>query len=296
MNLAELERRLLARIPAKDAEEWDHVGCSVGDPAERVTGILCALDPTPAAVEAARDRGANVLLTHHPVYLEAPDRLSPEPADSTIGAATLWKAIERGVALIALHTNLDRSEEALRFFGELLELPYLGRATGEGYGALVDGSETTISELLARLEERLGARPAVWARSIDESTGALHRTSTNGPRGAGVAERRERELALTRLLDKPAGRVAYLSGSAGSLALDAASGGASVIVCGEESYHRLMELINKKTPNNDNLVVVVIGHDVSELPYARLLERMAGEVAPDVPRCVFEEGIHWRIL
>ena len=33
MIVAELERALLARYPKADAEGWDHVGLSVGDPA-----------------------------------------------------------------------------------------------------------------------------------------------------------------------------------------------------------------------------------------------------------------------
>ena len=44
MIAAELERALLARYPKTDAESWDHVGLSVGDPAAEITGVACALD------------------------------------------------------------------------------------------------------------------------------------------------------------------------------------------------------------------------------------------------------------
>ena len=37
MIVAELERALLARYPKTDAESWDHVGFSVGDPAAEIT-------------------------------------------------------------------------------------------------------------------------------------------------------------------------------------------------------------------------------------------------------------------
>ena len=46
MIVAELERALLARYPKADAEGWDHVGLSVGDPAAEITGVACALDAT----------------------------------------------------------------------------------------------------------------------------------------------------------------------------------------------------------------------------------------------------------
>ena len=48
MIVAELERALFARYPKADAEPWDHVGLSVGDPAVEITGVVCALDAKPA--------------------------------------------------------------------------------------------------------------------------------------------------------------------------------------------------------------------------------------------------------
>ena len=87
MLVKDLESRLFARFPLSDAEPWDHVGLSVGDPEAQVAGVACALDPTPAHVEEAAARGANVLITHHPVYLKAPDTFSPAPGASTPMAA-----------------------------------------------------------------------------------------------------------------------------------------------------------------------------------------------------------------
>ena len=77
MIVAELERALLARYPKTDAEGWDHVGLSVGDPAAEITGVACALDATEANVRRAQEAGANVLLTHHPVYIKAPEAFCP---------------------------------------------------------------------------------------------------------------------------------------------------------------------------------------------------------------------------
>ena len=74
MIVAELERALLARYPKTDAESWDHVGFSVGDPAAEITGVACALDATEANVHRAQEAGANVLLTHHPSISRRPRR------------------------------------------------------------------------------------------------------------------------------------------------------------------------------------------------------------------------------
>ncbi len=46
MLVRDLESSLLARFPRRDAEAWDHVGLSVGDPDTKVRGVLCSLDAT----------------------------------------------------------------------------------------------------------------------------------------------------------------------------------------------------------------------------------------------------------
>lgn len=43
MLVRDLESSLLARFPRRDAEAWDHVGLSVGDPDAKVLGVLLSL-------------------------------------------------------------------------------------------------------------------------------------------------------------------------------------------------------------------------------------------------------------
>ena len=74
MIVAELERALLARYPETDAESWDHVGLSVGNPAAEITCVACALDATETNVRRAQEAGANMLLTHHPSISRRPRR------------------------------------------------------------------------------------------------------------------------------------------------------------------------------------------------------------------------------
>ena len=97
MIVVELERALLARYPKNDAESWDHVGLSVGDPAAEITGVACALDATEANVQRALEAGANVLLTHHPVYIKAPEAFCPADATRPQCSAALYEAARCGV-------------------------------------------------------------------------------------------------------------------------------------------------------------------------------------------------------
>ena len=90
MIVSELEHALLARYPKIDAEGWDHVGLSVGDPDDEIHGVACALDATEANVHRALESGANVLLTHHPIYIKAPEAFCP--ADSASRFTPTWTA------------------------------------------------------------------------------------------------------------------------------------------------------------------------------------------------------------
>ena len=142
MIVAELERALLARYPKADAEGWDHVGLSVGDPAAEITGVACALDATEANVRRAQEAGANVLLAHHPVYIKAPEAFCPADATRPQCSAALYEAARCGVSIISLHTNLDRSHEARVCLSKLLgaapvsSLEHVDDPEATGLGAL----------------------------------------------------------------------------------------------------------------------------------------------------------------
>ena len=63
--VAALERRY---DPAW-AEDWDSVGLVCGDPAAEVSRVLFAVDPVQEVVDEAVRIGADLLVTHHPLYL-----------------------------------------------------------------------------------------------------------------------------------------------------------------------------------------------------------------------------------
>jgi putative NIF3 family GTP cyclohydrolase 1 type 2 len=100
-----LVEELTDRYATHWAEEWDRVGLVAGDPAKPITGVLVTLDATAEAVERAQTAGANVLVTHHPPFLDLPERVAAGPGPG----GALEAALRTGVAMVAMHTNLDRS-------------------------------------------------------------------------------------------------------------------------------------------------------------------------------------------
>ena len=106
-TVADLVAALDRRWPFAWAFPWDHVGLAVGDPAAEIRGVFCTLDPTPRALYAAVAAGCNVLLTHHPAFLDTLQTLVLQPGMPGVPFA----AASAGIALVNVHTNLDRAPE-----------------------------------------------------------------------------------------------------------------------------------------------------------------------------------------
>jgi len=85
------------------AESWDAVGLVCGDPAEPVSRVSLAVDAVPDTVEEAIVRGAQLLITHHPLLLTGVHGL---PATEPKGAL-VHRMIRGGVAHFVAHTNAD---------------------------------------------------------------------------------------------------------------------------------------------------------------------------------------------
>ena len=56
--------------PESLAEGWDAVGLVAGRPFRTVKRILFAVDPTSEVIDEALEWGADLLVTHHPLFLK----------------------------------------------------------------------------------------------------------------------------------------------------------------------------------------------------------------------------------
>ncbi|MFC7876210.1 Nif3-like dinuclear metal center hexameric protein [Isoptericola sp. NPDC057391] len=89
--------------PPSTAEGWDAVGLVVGDPAAPVRRILFAVDPVAAVVDEAIDWGADLLVTHHPLFL----RPVHSVAATTFKGDVVHRLLRAGCGLYVAHTNAD---------------------------------------------------------------------------------------------------------------------------------------------------------------------------------------------
>lgn len=104
-NVAQILDYLWTLAPKSFAMEHDNPGLQCGRIGNRVNRILVALDPFFSVAEEANAVQADLVVTHHPVTFGLKNITD---ADET--GRTLLYLIERRIALIAMHTNLDAAQ------------------------------------------------------------------------------------------------------------------------------------------------------------------------------------------
>jgi dinuclear metal center YbgI/SA1388 family protein len=205
--LREVVRALDAFAPPGLAEPWDRPGLQVGDPSAPVDAVLVARDPSPSAVSQARLRRAQLLLTHHPLFLDPLTRIDL----SSVTGRILAELVKEGIALFACHTNLDRLGGGVN---DLLAQ----RLALEEVGPLMPG-EGGLGRI-GRLREPKGLG------ALAAEVGA--RLKAPGVRFVGDPSR-------------PVERVAVIGGSGSGLWREAQTAGAHALVTGDVKFHTALE-------------------------------------------------------
>ncbi|BBA97137.1 putative NGG1-interacting factor [Actinacidiphila reveromycinica] len=108
-SLADVLSALDALWPPELAESWDAVGPVCGDPSAEVRRVLFAVDPVQEVVDEAVRLGADLLVTHHPLYLRGTTTVAPVGPAGFKGRV-VHDLIRGGVALLVAHTNADRAD------------------------------------------------------------------------------------------------------------------------------------------------------------------------------------------
>jgi dinuclear metal center YbgI/SA1388 family protein len=102
-TLADLIDALETAYPPALAESWDAVGLVCGDPTAPVEKVLVCVDPVADTVAEAVERGAQLIVAHHPLLLRG---VHGVPA-STPKGGLVHTMIRNGIALLCAHTNAD---------------------------------------------------------------------------------------------------------------------------------------------------------------------------------------------
>lgn len=103
MKLKEITRYLEEIAPLSLQESYDNSGLIVGHLDDEISSAIICLDSTEAVVDDAIDQGANLIIAHHPIVFSGLKKFN---GDNYIERVVM-KAIKHGIAIYAIHTNLD---------------------------------------------------------------------------------------------------------------------------------------------------------------------------------------------
>jgi dinuclear metal center YbgI/SA1388 family protein len=136
-TLKDVLNLLESLYPSAWAVSGDKFGLEVGDPGMQVEAILVALEVTPAIVAEAASRGAQVLLTHHPLLYQPLKNVREDQP----GGELLAQVVRAGLAMVSCHTNLDIAPGGLNDYLarelELAEVEVLSPTTRDPWFKLV---------------------------------------------------------------------------------------------------------------------------------------------------------------
>ena len=102
----DIEKKLFDWAPRDLAMDWDNVGHLVGRPEKEVHSVLIALDITPEVVSEAVERGADLIVAHHPLINCKWHALQQVREDDRQGWI-IAQLLRHDISAICMHTNLD---------------------------------------------------------------------------------------------------------------------------------------------------------------------------------------------
>lgn len=224
--------------------EWDNNGMLCGRRSKEVKKILVALDPFEEICQEAKDWGADLLLTHHPLIFHGPKAINDE---SDMGRAIML-LIKNDITAVNAHTNLDCApggiNDTLANRLGLTDIQIVEpKGTDVPYGLLRIGSvrQQTLGEFLAVVKENLGCE---YLRYTDGS--------------------------------RPVNRVAVGGGSCGGEMWDAVKAGCDTFVTADVKYNQFHDA------KSIGINIIDAGHFHTESPVCAVLASKIAAAFPEI--------------
>lgn len=105
MLIADIIAALEAFAPRRLQEDYDNSGLQIGSPLDECTGVLLCVDTTPDIITEAKERGCNLVVSHHPLFFKGVKQL----VGATPVQMTAMQAIAARISVYACHTSLDNA-------------------------------------------------------------------------------------------------------------------------------------------------------------------------------------------
>ncbi len=97
--------------PKAYAEDFDNVGLIVGNPNEKLKGVLISLDTTEEVLNEAIKKKCNLIVSFHPIIFSGLKKITT----SSYVEKIVLKAIENKLSIYAIHTSLDNHSQGVNY-------------------------------------------------------------------------------------------------------------------------------------------------------------------------------------
>lgn len=258
----QIMKAIEAVAPVQLQEDYDNAGLQCGNPNAEVKKVLCCMDVTERIIDEAKEKGCQMIVSHHPLIFRGLKKISPE---GDYISRCVYRAISEGIVLYAAHTNLDNAPKGVnQKMVEKLALKTEGS---------INALEPVPSSRLAGLSEDFakecgGGKVFTLAepmnvgdfKSLVAKTFTADSCNTNNDYDFSV--------------DKQIRKVALCGGAGGFLIGQAERLGADVFITGEIGYHHMF--------GHPDICLIELGHWESEQYTVELLCDIISNALPDV--------------
>lgn len=238
MQIRELTNFLESVAPLDLQESYDNAGLITGDHSWEITGVMISLDLTLPVIEEAVSRGCNVVVGHHPIIFKGLKKIN---GYNYVEKAIIY-AIRNGVALYAIHTNLD----SVLYHGVNQKIAHILGL--HNLQMMIPKPLSSSHPVFNKPGNAVGAGiVGQLAESIDES-GFLSMLKTKMQASC---------VRHTALSGRSVSKIAICGGSGSSFLPAAIAHHADVYVSADFKYHEFFDA-------NDRILIADIGHFESE--------------------------------
>lgn len=105
MTVKEIASVLEELAPLAHAEDFDNVGLLVGNPNQKVSGVLVTLDTLESVVDEAIEKNCNLIVSFHPIIFKGLKKITGRNYVERV----VLKAIANNISIYSMHTALDNS-------------------------------------------------------------------------------------------------------------------------------------------------------------------------------------------
>ncbi len=225
--------------PPSFAEDYDNVGLLLGHKAKEVRKILLTLDVDETVAKEAKEKGAEMIVSHHPLIFKPLRRLTYEDSVSK----TAISLIRDDIALYSSHTNFDSVKAGL---GDL----FLDKIAKTKHRMPIEGDGENGIGRLATLENEM---------LLFELLHSLKKTfSLDTIRYVGDGEKKIQKIAVC-------------NGSGADLVYLAKGMGADCYITGDIKYH------HARFCHENNLMLVEIPHYQAEKIFCEYAAKLLKE-------------------